>query len=144
MMVDETSEHRIYKHIKTFFGYEKYLNNCSNDTRRCLTKIRLSSHAFLVERGRWGRDRIDYIERKCTLCDCVEDEFHCLLECPRFNEERKGCLPVCLKNKPSMYSFVKFLSSENPSDCDRAAILCKRVKYAYRKQKKILIFFKCH
>ena len=54
------------------------------------TKIRLSSHLFYIERGRWGKNKINAIDRKCQLCNTIEDEFHCLVECPRFKEIRKN------------------------------------------------------
>ena len=127
--VNETSSHRLYKHIKTDFVYEDYLDICPNDTRIFLTKIRLSSHLFLIERGRWSRPKLEFRERKCSTCDTVEDEYHCLIECPRFAEERKN-VTICLKCRPSMYEFTKFISNKN--ECTKAAILCKRVLNAYK------------
>ena len=70
-------------------------------------KLRLSSHLFLVERGRWGRNRIEYKDRLCTMCNTIEDEFHCLIECPNYIKERKGCLPEILIRRPSMFEFIK-------------------------------------
>ena len=70
--------------------------------RIAITKIRLSSNLFLVERGRWGVNRIERNERLCTLCGCVEDEFHCLLECPRFDNERRDLLPAYLIEERNM------------------------------------------
>ena len=32
-------------------------------------------------------------------------EYHCLIECPRFMNERKGFLPVRRRHRPSMYEF---------------------------------------
>ena len=132
--IDKTSNNRLYKHIKEHFGYEMYLNMCCQDIRMFLTRVRLSSHSFNVERGRWGRKKIEYAERKCRLCECVEDEYHCLVECPMFSEERKTCLPVSLIRRPSMFEFVKFMKSNRYEDCVSAAILCKRVMNAYKRK----------
>ena len=52
------------------YSMDNYLQ-CSyhRDLRQCLAKLRLSSHKFLVERGRWVKHKINYHERLCTLCD---------------------------------------------------------------------------
>ena len=45
---------RLYKEIRTVFEFESYMNcNIRRDVRVCFTKLRLSSHTFLVERARW-------------------------------------------------------------------------------------------
>ena len=42
--------------------------------RKALTKLRLSSHKLLIERGRWLS--ILHKDKLCTLCNKLEDEFH--------------------------------------------------------------------
>ena len=103
-----TSNFRIYKHIKNRFYFEEYLGIVNKSFRIAITKIRLSSHLFYIERGRWSRPIVAAIDRTCTLCNIIEDAYHCLIECPRFINERKGCLPLALKNRPSMFSFINF------------------------------------
>ena len=68
----------------------------------------MSSHAFFIERGRWVKVRKE--ERVCQACGVIEDE---LIECPRFNNERRGLLPTILKEESNMYEFVKFFNSES-------------------------------
>ena len=70
------------------------MNNAA--LRTSITKIRLSSHLFHIERGRWGR-KIDIKERVCVFCTVIEDEFHCFVKCPCFADIRKGLLPLTLK-----------------------------------------------
>ena len=61
--VRDSSRCRLYREIKFTFEMEPYLqNNCNGELRQCLTKIRLSSHKFLVERGRWAKPQISYQE----------------------------------------------------------------------------------
>ena len=100
--------------------------------RVCISKIRLSSHLFLVERGRWGMNRTERRDRLCYLCGCIEDEFHCLLECPRFNNERLGLLPDYIKKNMTIDNFVKFLSTEDISEQRRLGILCLKIQKEYR------------
>ena len=45
---------RLYKEMKTVFECESYMNcNIRQNVRVCFTKLRLSSHKFLIERARW-------------------------------------------------------------------------------------------
>ena len=107
--VCETSDHRLYKQIKVSFKYENYLNVCLKSFRICLSRIRLSSHLFGVERGRWGAKKLPYEGRTCRMCGEIEDEFHCLIQCPMYANARRGCLPDSLKGRNvSMYNFVQF------------------------------------
>ena len=132
--VARTSSSRLYKHIiRDTFQFESYLNMCNKQLRICITKIRLSSHLFLIERGRWGRARVERSERKCNVCNVVEDEFHCLFECPRYSEERKGFVPERMIKRPSMYEFIKYLQSEDERMQRKLGMLCMRVQKEYKK-----------
>ena len=66
-------------------------------------------------------------ERKCTLCGVIEDEFHCLIECPRYMNARKGCVPERLKKRPSMFEFVNFIKCQNELEYRKLGLLCLRV-----------------
>lgn len=100
--------------------------------RVAITKIRLSSHLFNIERGRWGSRPVDRKERKCTLCDTIEDEFHCMIECPRYANDRKSNLPVYLRERPSMYKFIQFLNTENEVDLMRLGKLSFKVQTKHK------------
>ena len=130
--VNLTSDGRLFKHIKHIFAYESYLNLNNRALRVSISKIRLSSHLFLVERGRWGGNRIERRDRLCPICTCIEDEFHCLLECPRFNNERLGLLSDYIRKDKTIQNFVKFLSTEDLSEQRRLGILCLKVQKEYR------------
>ena len=97
-----------------------------------ITKIRLSSHLFNIERGRWGGSKIERKERKCTVCNVVEDEYHCLLECPRYVNERRHCLPERLKDRPCMLEFINFLRSQNAQDQHMLGALCYKVQREHK------------
>ena len=95
-----------------------------------ITKIRLSSHSLYVERGRWLKIQKD--KRVCIICNVIEDEYHCLVECPRFINERRGKLPIKLTNKPTMYDFIVFLKSENITEIRKLGLLCCNVLAEHR------------
>ena len=76
--INFTFEIEPYLQNITYFDHNR---NGTRELRQCLTKIRLSGHKFLVERGRWAKPQISYQERKSTLCGQldVKDEYHVLL-----------------------------------------------------------------
>ena len=50
--IRDSDRYRLYKEITTVFSCESYMNcNIKRDVRVCFTKVRLSSHKFLVERA---------------------------------------------------------------------------------------------
>ena len=104
--VGASSEGRLFKHVKGQFGFEPYLDTVQSSLRVAISKIRLSSHIFLIERGRWVNKQRN--ERVCQVCRVIEDEYHCLIECTRFNNERRGLLPSVLKERPNMFEFITF------------------------------------
>ena len=111
--INLTSNNGLFKAVKSNFGYESYLDLNNRALRVSMTKIRLSSHIFLIERGRWGSNRIELNERRCNICNVIEDEFHCIVVCPRFNNERKGLLSNELMNKPSKSNFLRYLKTQS-------------------------------
>ena len=81
--------------------------NYHKDLRQYLTKLRLSSHNFLVGRGRWVKTKINYHEGLCTLCDenDIEDEYHILMKCSYFVNFRKECISKSTKTHRVCVSF---------------------------------------
>ena len=90
--VESGNKCRMYKKIKTVYKCETYMD-CSirHDLRMYYTKVRLSSHKFMVERARWRKDEILYHERTCSLCNVhdVQDEYHIAMICEYFKEVRE-------------------------------------------------------
>ena len=67
----------MYKHLKTDFMFENYLNVLPERLRVPLSRLRLSSHSLRIETGRYGRARIERNQRLCVLCDSdIDDEYH--------------------------------------------------------------------
>ena len=129
--MEKSSSGRIYRYIKTEFRWEPYLDILNRHVRIALTKIRLSSHAFFIERGRW--EKIERENRLCDLCGIVESEFHCLIECPRFVNEREGLLNVALRDHPGMNEFIRMFQSENEDHMRNLGLLCFRIMLEYNK-----------
>ena len=79
--MESLSINRLYRHLQT--QHVSYLANLQNDfVRVAITKLRLGSHNLSVERGRWNKT--DYLERKCLLCNDIEDEYHFVIICTKY------------------------------------------------------------
>ena len=114
--IDSLSKNRLFRHLTTSsYSYLKEMPN--NFIRIALTKLRLGSHYFMIERGRWKN--LEYIDRLCIECNDIEDEFHVIVCYKRYVDLRKKYLPTYLYEKTSMSKFLDFLN------CNSAAKLKK-------------------
>ena len=133
--VSLTSDNRLFKHIKVTFNFEPYLRLDNKAFRIAITKIRLSSHPFMIERARWNARVPDVGERVCTQCNVVENEYHCLFVCPRFVNERMGCVPnIMMQCHNPLFQFYNFLSSNDESNIYRLGRLCYNVLKTYKQE----------
>ena len=92
------SKLRTYKRLKTEIGFENYLSSIiSQKDRISLTKLRLSNHKLMIEKGR--HDNIPKEGRFCPFCkNKVEDEVHFLMQCATFKTFTKPLFAKHLKN----------------------------------------------
>ena len=81
---NNSSKLKTYSKLKTNIGMEYYLNNIQNITDRIsMTKLRLSNHNLMIEKGR--HNNIESSNRFCPFCPtCIEDEFHFIIKCPKY------------------------------------------------------------
>ena len=82
---------RTYNTFKNVIKFEPYLDFIENTSlRKIYSRFRLNSHDPEIERGRYGTKSTPPDERLCSLCNLneVEDEFHFLVICPRYVDER--------------------------------------------------------
>ena len=96
------SKLRTYGLIKSTPGFEKYLDEigCIKE-RVALTKLRLSNHSLMIEKGR--HSDIDKKNRFCPFCpNIVEDEKHFLLKCKAYNHIRADLLDRAKQVFPSI------------------------------------------
>ena len=85
----EHSKLRTYAKLKTEIGMEGYLNSIKNvGDRTALTKIRLSNHTLMIEKGR--HQGLQENQRFCPFCENqVENEYHFIMECNTFEVFRQ-------------------------------------------------------
>ena len=103
--------------------------NIRRDVRVCFTKLRLSSHKFLVERARWLKVKVPYTQRTCTLCHSndIEDEYHVTLVCEYFRDVRKKFIKPFYYQRPNMMKFLDLMTSVSKKDRFRLTLFLKVV-----------------
>ena len=81
--------------------------------RKHLAKFRTSNHDLAIEKGRHAK--LERHMRMCNMCNlgCVEDEYHFILICPKYENLREKYLPWRFRNFPSSAKFVDLMSSNN-------------------------------
>ena len=117
--IESLSHNRLYRHLND--KSNNYLFSLPNNhIRTAITRLRLSSHSLNVERGRWKK--IEYADRKCNVCEDIDDEYHFVVCCPRFHNLRIKYLPKSLYINPSMYKFTQYLNSQDLNKIKRLGI----------------------
>ena len=101
-----------------------------------ILKFRTSNHKFPIEVLRYSG--VPENERKCPYCLNLNnlsvklgDEYHFLLECPKFENERKKYIPKKYYARPNMYKYQTLITSNKIKDLKNLgafmAILIKEV-----------------
>ena len=89
--------------------------------------MRLSSPKLLVESGRWVKPKINYCDRLYTLCHKhdIQDEYHALMICSRYETLRKTYLKPYYYKRPSVYKFIQLMNTVNKREQFRLMIFTK-------------------
>jgi hypothetical protein len=64
---------------RTLLKVGSYLSISNFEYRKLITKLRISEHNLLIEKGRHSIIPIE--QRLCSHCKCIDDEKHFLLHC---------------------------------------------------------------
>ena len=113
------SKLRTYAKLKTIIGMEKYIDLIQNtEERAAISKIRLSNHDLMIEKGRHLKIRKE--QRFCPFCtNTVETEHHFILNCETFTPLRNQLIDEVGRILPVFYQlqedekFVALLNNEN-------------------------------
>ena len=89
-ILEESPKAVNYKVFKDSFSSEAYLDILDNKNLVEFCRFRTTNHKLPIEAGRWLNTSRQ--NRNCTLCKNNElgDEFHFILECKFFEQERKN------------------------------------------------------
>ena len=110
----ESPRARFYRVVINDLSFYEQLDKIHNKSHcNALARLISSSHRLRVETGRWERPVIPYESRICTMCHKLDDEFHFLLECPRYHDIRRQYLPTYFRVRPSMFKCIELLNTNN-------------------------------
>ena len=111
------------------FCIQPYLNLITiRKFRTAMTKLRVSSHRLEVEIGRWSRPvSTPFDERKCRICDKLEDEFHFLFECSLYIDLRKQYISRYFIVRPSMYNLIELFKNDSKKTVRNLSIFIYKV-----------------
>ena len=111
--INESTRALCYKNISSF-SFKAYLDTVT------VRKFRVA--LSWVETDRWARPvRKPLNGRLCTFCGVLEDEYHFILECTVYNEERAKFMKKRFWKRPNMIKFIELLTTENKSIMQKLA-----------------------
>ena len=88
-----------------------------------MSRLRLSSHRLAVESGRWHKPLpIPFIERKCTICNVLQDEFHIVIKCNLFKDLRNRYISRYFWLHPNYLKFTQLLATHSEADIRKLSI----------------------
>ena len=102
-----------YRIFKTEHCFETYLDQLNERDRITLIRFRTTNHKLPIETGRWLN--IDRNDRICTFCNSnkLGDEFHYLLECSTFQDDRRKNLGNYFMYRCNILKFRQLLQNNN-------------------------------
>ena len=114
--INQSTRSTFYKELITKHEYCNLLRIIDNKKHRIsVTKLIMSSHRLHIETGRWTRPVTQRQDRLCETCPGhVEDEYHVILECNRYNEMRSRFIPRYYRTNPSMWKLVTLFNATKP------------------------------
>ena len=125
-ILDETTDGDAnYRLIKTHFAYSKYLTILPERLSLKLLAFRTRNHRLPVEVDRWARK--SFAERKCKHCNEVGDEFHYLLKCDLFTDDRKSLIKQYYYRRPNVIKYNELLNMTDPILLKKLAIFVNKI-----------------
>ena len=129
------SKLRTYCLFKNQFCLENYVSMFSCSYRSVFTKLRISAHPLMIEKGRHFHPKIPVDQRICTLCSLneVEDERHFMLKCTYYADLRAKLFSNIseIYDINNMSDNDKFLLLMGFQDYDTITLVIKFVKCAF-------------
>jgi hypothetical protein len=99
--LDQKSKIYLFSNLKQNSLVESYLSISNFEYRKLITKLRISEHNLLIEKGR--HLNMPREQRFCSHCKCVDDEKHFLLHCTINSELRSSFLNI-LNNENQIFN----------------------------------------
>ncbi len=105
---------------------EYYLSHLNDNITYNLLKFRTANHKLPVETGRYTNT--PYEERKCIFCPHqIGDEFHYIMECQHFVQERRKYIKPYYFNRPNMYKYKQLMTNKNINVLNKLSLFVKQI-----------------
>ena len=77
--------------------------------------------------GGWARpERVAFEHRLCTSCNVLEDEYHFVIICQRYNNLRRKYIKSYNYISPNMFKYLNLIQSTSLVIVKNLALLCIR------------------
>lgn len=119
------------------FSLQSYLDlNLSKSIVKNLTKLRISAHTLLIEKGRYFRPKLCRNLRLCSLCNKIEDEEHFLLFFKKHDTLRSNLfsnlnLDLSTLQNDSETTSSTFNKLMNPKSISETKFICSFIESAF-------------
>ena len=128
---------RTYRLLKTTYNEENYLKITNIRHKIATTRLRISSHKLLVEKGR--HNHIPLQQRICHYCNLneIEDESHFIVDCTLYNNERKilfNCIQDYLPSFRYLDRKEKFTFLMNLDNPRTISSICSYIYNCFKKR----------
>ena len=132
--VDTMSSCIIYRSIKPYFKSEKYLTLSNISDRINICKFRCRNIKIPVVLLGYVNSNIAYENRLCPICTMNEigDEYHYILKCPAFQDQRSRYLSEFYLRNPNMDKFSQLFQSNNNTVLSKLARLVLEINKKFR------------
>ena len=130
--LEDSSRAVFYRSIASFH-FQPYLEHINvYKFSQALSKLRVSSRRLEIEAGRWITPHsIPVNDRKCAVCQVLEDEYHFVLECRMCTELRRKYIPKYYWHRPSTFKFVELINTSNTRFLKNLGAFVYKTKHAH-------------
>lgn len=127
-----------FSNIYSQFSLQNYLSfGLPKAKTKELSKLRISAHDLLIERGRYFRPRIPRERRVCTSCNKIEDEEHFMLYCSKnsivrdnlFHKMKIDYHGLMPDTDASLKVFIRLM---NPATAEETKHICDFITMSYK------------
>ena len=128
----DSSKGRNYNLFKSDNKCEMYLSSLTGTSLHTMFKFRTANHKLPIETGRWNN--VELSERKCQLCERnhIGDEFHYLLECTFFRNERRRYIDQQFYRSPNVLKFKQLLQTTDTEKLISLSQFMKIIMHAFK------------
>ena len=120
--------------FKNNIKLEKYITSLPSNLSTNLIKFRIANHRLPVEVQRWSN--IPHNLRYCPFClqlglRELGDEFHYVLVCPHFTEQRRKLIPRYYSTRPNIIKYIELMKCNNINMAKRTSLFTRKIMDAF-------------